>query len=295
MSRPLPALVRSVLTFVPTSLALCAGILAQRPDAPAAQAQVPAPSPALVAALNRFGVDLFELGAAGDGNVCAAPTSVAFALLLTHAGARGKTAAELEDVLLPKDEAWRGDAGRERVAAAAGALLGALRAETKGVELSIVNDLWPQRGHPLRDDYLEFVKRAYDATLRPVDFHGDTAGARKTINDYVATQTRDRIRDLLSADVVTPDTLLILTNAVYFKADWAAKFDGANTRPAPFHRMDGSKVDVPTMRRQGRYEFANVDGIRVLRMPYVGGSLAMEILLPDDGTKLDAALEVLGA
>ena len=45
-----------------------------------------------------------------------------------------------------------------------------------------------------------------------------------TINTWTADQTNQKIQDLLPAGSVTPDTRLVLTNAVYFKGDWLSAF-----------------------------------------------------------------------
>ena len=68
-----------------------------------------------------------------------------------------------------------------------------------------------------------------------MDFAGQTEQARQTINQWVLKNTADKIRDLLVPGDIGPDTELVLTNAIYFKGDWASKFDKDLTKKMPFH------------------------------------------------------------
>ena len=51
-----------------------------------------------------------------------------------------------------------------------------------------------------------------------------TAPVAGSINRWVETQTRDRIKDLIPAGRITRDTRLVLANAIYLKAAWAEEF-----------------------------------------------------------------------
>jgi serpin B len=151
---------------------------------------------------------------------------------------------------------------------------------SKTIELSVLNDLWPQAKHPILAPFLAATKAAFDTEVRPLDYVKDPAAARKTINDYVFKATRERISDLLPPDTVGDDTRLILTNALYLKAEWRDKFEGTDTRDGFFQLADGSKVKVPFMHRQGQYELAEVAGLQVLRLPYVDQEFTFEVALP---------------
>ena len=77
---------------------------------------------------------------------------------------------------------------------------------------------------------------------------------------------------------------LVLANALYLKAPWAIPFDAGQTVPGTFHRADGSAVTVPTMWDARFYDglaYAAGTGWRAAELPYVGGQLAMTIIVPD--------------
>jgi serpin B len=82
---------------------------------------------------------------------------------------------------------------------------------------------------------------------------------------------------------VTDDTRFVLTNAVYFYGTWASTFDPEATGDAEFTALDGTASSVRTMRQDGRFPYAEVDGTQVLDLPYVGGDVTMTLLLPPEG------------
>jgi serpin B len=265
--------------------------------AAAALAQAPGPRPtvendarALAAAIGRFGRTLAARTPA-DANLCQSPASIALCLLLVLPGARGATATELQKLLCP--DGW----DDQRALAAAHTLL-ARRCASRTIELSVVNDLWPLAGQPLVPEFVAATKDAFDAEVRPQPFATDPAAARRTINDFVAKATRDRITDLLPPDAVGRDTRLLLTNAIWLKADWRDQFKGALTHGGTFHLADGTDTTVPFMRRQGQYALAEVGGVQVLRMPYVDQDFAFDVALPaksGDLAQAEAALVADGA
>ncbi len=65
--------------------------------------------------------------------------------------------------------------------------------------------------------------------ITPVDF-GDEEGTRRKINSWVEEKTQNRIKDLISPGVLDSMTRLVLINAIYFKGEWATRFD---PRPLP--------------------------------------------------------------
>ena len=77
---------------------------------------------------------------------------------------------------------------------------------------------------------------------------------------------------------------MVLVNAVYFKGDWAMKFDAKNTKKEKFHCSDGSSMDVDMMNMKKKFSMDYIRDLKTkaLELPYKGESLSMIILLPDD-------------
>src|SRR6185436_20995382 len=123
------------------------------------------------------------------------------------------------------------------------------------------------QNYPFREPFLALVKDRYGAPLQTMDFAGNADGARLEINQWVETQTRQRIRDLIPPGGVDRDTRLTLVNAIYLKAPWQDEFYERATEPLPFHMAGGTPVDVPTMHRRGRMGFQQREGFGVLTIP----------------------------
>jgi len=81
---------------------------------------------------------------------------------------------------------------------------------------------------------------------------------------------------------------MVLVNAIYLKAPWAVAFQESGTKPRPFRAGGGDAIDVPTMRKEGRFGYAKRDGYSVVAIPYVSGTLQFLILLPDKADGLSA-------
>ncbi len=219
-----------------------------------------------------FALRLFRHSARGPGNAFLSPYSVASALAMAAEGARGETARQMSAALGgPPDSVARALEPVARRVAAAG----------KPYELSAANALWVARSFTLRPAYVGAVASRWDAGVFDVDFRGAPEAARGRINRWVEERTHDRIKDLLAAGTLGPATRLVLTNAVYFKGGWLAPFQKERTRPAPFTRADGSKVDAPLMHLTAPKAYAALEGVKLLEMPYEGGELSMVVVLPD--------------
>jgi len=139
----------------------------------------------------------------------------------------------------------------------------------------------------LHVNFLDILSRHYDAGINIVNFALEPEPSRKIINDWVSEQTHDRINDLLPEGSITGDTRLVLTNAIYFLADWLTKFPDTLTKNQTFTRIDGSQVTVPMMNlSSGSVKLLYYDSgnCRILELPYKGKRLAMDLILPNAGT-----------
>jgi serpin B len=250
----------------------------------------PAKSAAEVAADNNaLGLDLYKRVAQADDNVFISPHSIAVALAMTYEGARGDTAAQMSESL-------HFEVSPERLRPAFQALEQALApAEDAGYELHVANSLWGMQGHSFHSEFLDVLRTSYDAPLHQVDF-AEAEAARATINDWVAEVTRGKIDELIPSGVLDALTRLVLANAIYFKGDWASKFEPKATKSQPFKLLAGKPVKTPLMHQVATFGYAETDDAQVLSLPYKGEELSMIVVLPrqDDGlpaieAKLDAA------
>jgi serpin B len=245
-----------------------------------------APTGEVVAGLDGFAGRAERILAREAGNTVLSPMSIAAAFAMAEAGARGSTVDDIARAFGFPDQPGLHEAMN--------ALTAALDdAQSDDVTLALANAVWAQSGFEIERGYLDTLATQYGAGVRATDFVDDPGGSREAINGWVAEATRDRIPDLLGEDAISDDTRAMLVNAIYLKAAWDTPFSEDTTADAPFHRGDGSTVDVPTMHARGlRARYARGDGYTAVELPYVGDSLAMLIVVPDDPAALDGGTGV---
>ena len=146
----------------------------------------------------------------------------------------------------------------------------------------MANRLWGEKGFPFLASYLALTRQEYGAELGLVDFKGQTEAARQEINAWVEKQTAEKIKDLLPQGVLDSTTRLVLTNAIYFKGDWASQFKKDQTHDEDFMVSSTQKVKVPLMHQKQSYPFAQDASLQVLELPYKGNDLSMLVLLPKE-------------
>jgi len=262
-------------------------VLAQQPAEQEATEAVKADVAAVAQANNAFGCDLYAELRAKPGNLFLSPASVYSALAMAYTGAAGRTAEQMADTLhfaLPAD----------RLHAAFGRLTRELNDPPKlrdvvAYQLVVSNALWLQEGYPFKESFTQRVKADYEAGLNTVNY-AQPAEARETINAWVEKATNEKIKDLIPPGVLNEMTRLVLTNAVYFKSDWADTFSEHSTKDAPFHLADGKTVTAPLMHQWTHIGYMETDEFQLADIPYKAGVLSMTILLPREADGL-AALE----
>ncbi len=251
------------------------------------KARVTTPVPAedtkeLTKSNSGFAFDMLRQAAKGD-NFFFSPESLSMALAMTYGGARETTAQEMAHALhfsLPDD----------RLHATFGALdLALAERSAKPVEsgqpfqLNIVNSVWGQRGYAFLPSYLDLLAEHYGAGLSLLDFASDPEGARSAINRWVSDRTATRIPELVPPGVITPATVLVLSNAIYFNASWEVPFEPRDTTDGVFRRFDGSATTAHLMHQTKEHRYTEGHGWQALELLYAGADVSMLVILPARG------------
>jgi serpin B len=163
--------------------------------------------------------------------------------------------------------------------------------------LNIANALWGDQQVTFNDPFLNTLALNYGAGMHTLDFRSQPDQSRQQINAWIEEKTEDRIKDLIPDGVITPDTRLVLTNAIYFYGAWTTQFNPESTTDGPFTTLDGTQVTVPLMHQSGLMTgYTSGDGYQAITMPYgQQQNASMVILLPESGrfaeveSSLDAA------
>lgn len=240
------------------------------PPEQAARARVPE----LVHGLNAFAAALYRAAAEEGGNLVFSPYSVHTAFSLAYAGARGRTAAQMQEVLryLPQ----------EAHHPVYGAMTWYLKqfdreSDRSSLRVHVANSAWVQKDYPLHDAYVDTIGRYYGVGMWLVDFGQNPEGARKAINGWTERETEGLIRELISPGALDPLTRLVLVNALYFQGLWVHRF--VETKQEPFTLLDGSQVLVPMMHVEEVFAYAEGEDYQAIFLPYaVEGRPAQKIV-----------------
>ena len=241
---------------------------------------------AAAAAINVFADDLYAALVAQDqnANLVFSPASIALALAMTSAGAKGTTLAEIDEVLHITDPT-----GIHRSMNGLSAHFDSLNQTrdntleggegTSSVQLSIANSLWGQSGLRFQQAFLDLLAAEYGAGMELVDYLTDPEAARAAINDWVGEQTRERIPELLAEGTITTDSRLTLVNAIYLKANWLDEFDVDATTDETFTTGAGKSVQVKMMHRESELAYAEGADWQAVDVPYVFNGLSFTAVM----------------
>jgi serine protease inhibitor len=235
---------------------------------------------AATSASNQFGITLFKQVAASESNanVLLSPLSASMALGMTMNGAEGTTYDAMRSTL------GFGDMDETAINTAYRGLIPQLHARDNKVEFRLANALWYRQGFQVKQPFLDAAATNFFARVTSLDFSDPTAP--KTISKWAEDQTGGRIKDLV--EQIDPNDVMFLINAVYFKAPWSSPFDPQSTRSAEFTRANGSRVNVPTMTRDGSYYHVIDNQVKIVELMYADSAFSMVLVAPAGNTSLAA-------
>ena len=226
-----------------------------------------------------FSKSLYEVikKSAKKDNILFSPYSVTVVLAMLSEGARGETLTMMKKKMhLPEAETLR--VGYRDI-------IPLLRTNER-FTLDTVNIAFVMKEFQVLEEFQTCLQENYHTHMSSLDFTENEKAAR-TINDWVKTQTQDKITDLIPADSLNALTRLVLVNAVYFKADWAAQFEKDRTVPGRFWVTETESKEVEMMSMKGHeMDFARLDQLdsSMVELPYKGNRIVMQLILPGERT-----------
>jgi serine protease inhibitor len=235
----------------------------------------------IVEGLNNFSFDLYHsLSAGSSSNLFYSPLSISSALAMTYAGANGETADQMQSTLHygPQVDLFHSQYG---------AMIDSLSSKKgQDFKMNIANAIWVQDQFKLRNYFVETVKKDYNGEVRSMDFVNQPEASRDTINYWVEKKTAGKIQDLIPKGMIDDITRLILTNAVYFNAEWANKFNKRLTTEDNFYCFGNKIVKTDMMYQREHYPVSQTKDYTILEIPYEGYEYSMLILLPKENDGL---------
>lgn len=155
-------------------------------------------------------------------------------------------------------------------------------------EFSIANAIYVQTCYGLNADFKRMAVDQLKSDAEELNFV-DVEESARTINEYVEQKTRNKIHDLITPQMLSDDTRLVLVNAIYFKGDWLHPFKKANTYRGQFSTSNG-KAPVDFMNQINSFNYgvvSDLDAIAI-EMPYANSNVTFVVVLPNTQTGLRA-------
>lgn len=223
---------------------------------------------------NDFGFSLFNAvnnNSKGE-NIFISPFSISAALAMTLNGARDETNVEMTETL--KYSGWNKDS----LNTAFRDLLQLLPDLDKKVKINNANSIWYRTGFEVLPDFLDVNKNFFNAEVRDKDFSNPNSVIE--INKWIEDKTEGKIRDVLKT--LDPQAVMLLINAIYFKAQWKNEFDKKETKIEKFYLENGNQINVSMMHSSKmKLPFYQSSKFSMIDLPYSDSVYTMSILLPN--------------
>ena len=281
---------RTGLVLAAAALAACSDLTAPAP-APTPITELPralsATEREVLARSNAFAFSLAgELLPGPHKNLFYSPLSASMLLGMVLNGADGETYAQMRSVL-----GFQG-LSQEEINRAYADLIELLLSLDPTVTIELGNSVWTRQAFPVLPDFMDRVRTSFRAEAATVNFADPATLPR--INRWASDATHGRIAKIF--DELPTDVVMVLLNAIYFKASWTSRFDPARTEALPFKRPDGSTVTADMMYQDlSDVSVSAQDGATLVELPYGGGAFTMVAVLPHEGRSVNAVVESLDA
>ena len=218
-------------------------------------------------------------------NLFVSPLSLHIALGMILNGADGQTAREIQKTLNLDDQTLT------NVNTTYQNLMQNLPGVDPKVTLRLANSVWYRNTFTVEPAYKNLLTDTFRATVSGEDFASPSTVGK--INGWASEQTNGKIPKVI--DQISPENVLFLLNALYFKGDWQTRFKPENTQDEPFTLASGSQKSVRMMRLNTKLRRSFTPTYTAFELPYGSDRFVMTVLLPNDNTTANALLKILTA
>ena len=231
-------------------------------------------APQVITNGNEFGVELFTKVALEENkNLMLSPLSASTALTMLLNGCGGNTYDQLKKTLKYPDDMSISDVNEVYKS-----LVNQLLKVDPKVKLALANAIFYRESFSVKPPFLNTMSSDFRAQTEGIDFA--LPSALTTINKWASDNTNGKIPKVL--DEISPDAVMFLMNALYFKGDWSYQFDKSLTSDRPFYIPGGNSVNVSTMNGKVGSKVADGDNYKAIELPYGRTNFTMVIIVPDE-------------
>lgn len=219
-----------------------------------------------------------------NDNLFVSPLSLHMALGMLVNGTENETAQQLLNALKMEGISL------DELNKAYKTLIDELPVADSKVKLGLANSVWYRSGFQVESNFQDVLKKSFNAEVGGLEFN-DAAKAK--INQWASDKTNGKIKKVL--DQISPDQVMFLLNALYFKGDWATKFDAKNTVDKPFKLEVGTDKTVKMMFNEAEYKVSESTKYKAVLLPYANSQFNMTVLIPQGETTVSQVVTSLTA
>ena len=215
-----------------------------------------------------------------EDNLVCSPLSLQYAMAMTANGASGETLEEITSFLGFEANEMNELNRFYKI------LLEQLPAVDLDITLKAVDALLVNDKFPLLPSYKNLVEDNYYAAVENMDFSNPSDVVTR-LNEWAGLNTNGVINNIINPEELSDYAAAYILNALYFKAEWKGSVDNpmfieSNTESADFQLSNGTAISAEMMKSVRYYQYAEMDGYKVLVLPYAQGKYNMYVLLPDE-------------
>ena len=210
-------------------------------------------------------------------NVVFSPLSIYMVLAMLRFGTAKESRVQMDSVMALSKI---GNVGAELKSAAD-------MFSTEGGTMKLFSKIWQQKYFCFSrcKSFTKKIQKVFHADLGEVHFAVHPREAANIINRWVFVKSRGRIEKLVKENEIARNTRFVLTNMVYFKANWQSIFVKKLTKLRTFTALSNGKrvrkyVETMFTHAEFRYSYGFGADYRLIELPYENNNFAMIIILP---------------
>lgn len=144
----------------------------------------------------------------------------------------------------------------------------------------------------MKSSFKEVISKKLNFEIELLNFE-DGENCARSINEFVATQTKNKITELCKPDSFDATTRLVAVNAIYFKDDWEKKFDKVATYRDEFFVNATNSVPTEFITKRDDFRFASLEDLDAssAEIRYKNSVLVFVIVLPNSRNSELSSLE----
>ena len=111
------------------------------------------------------------------------------------------------------------------------------------------------------------------------------------VNNWCSAKTHGKIEKIL--ENLSPDTAMLLLNAVYFKDEWLSQFEKILTKELSFYNFGIQEKTVEMMNQIGYFNYYEDKKVQIIELRFKNDYMSALIILPSDRIDINTYISYL--